>query len=157
MYNIGDKVVYPMHGAGIIHKIEEREILGELKDYYVLKLPFGDMKVMVPVNSSEEVGLRDIIPREKLEGVFEVLKSPSTPMASNWNRRHRENMEKLRSGDILQVAGVVRNLMRVEKEKKLSTGEKKLLTNAKQILLSEMILAGDYSQEEAEEAVNSAI
>lgn len=157
MFVIGDKIVYPMHGAGIIEQIEEKQILGEIRKYYILKVPSGDMKIMIPIESSEEIGIRAIISVAEITGVLEVLSAESTEMSSNWNRRYRENMEKLKTGDIYNVAEVVRNLMRTDKEKKLSTGEKKMLSNAKQILISEIILVKDIDHDSAEQIINSAV
>lgn len=157
MFVIGDKIVYPMHGAGIIEEIEEKQILGEVRKYYVLRVPYGDMKIMIPIDSSEEIGVRSVISAEELAEVIKVLSADSTEMSSNWNRRYRENMEKLKTGDIYNVAEVVRNLMRTDKEKKLSTGEKKMLSNAKQILISEIILVKNIDPESAENIINSAV
>lgn len=157
MFVIGDKIVYPMHGAGIIEQIEEKQILGETRKYYILKVPSGDMKIMIPIESSEEIGIRAIISVAEIKGVLEVLSAESTEMSSNWNRRYRENMEKLKTGNIYNVAEVVRNLMRTDKEKKLSTGEKKMLSNAKQILISEIILVKDIDHDSAEQIINSAV
>lgn len=157
MFVIGDKIVYPMHGAGIIEQIEEKTILGETRRYYILRVPCGDMKIMIPIDSSEDIGIRGIISREEMITVVEFLGEESTEMSSNWNRRYRENMEKLKTGDIHNVAEVVRNLMRTDKEKKLSTGEKKMLSNAKQILVSEMILVNDIDQEAAIDIIDSAV
>ena len=157
MYNIGDKIVYPMHGAGIINEIEEREILGEVRKYYILNIPHGDMKIMIPVDKCDEIGVRTIISADEVPGVLEILGAESTPMPTNWNHRNRENMEKIKTGSIEEVAGVVRNLSRVEQVKNLSTGEKKMLTNAKQILVSEIVLATGKSDEEAEAMVEEAI
>lgn len=125
MYNIGDKIVYPMHGAGVIEEIENKEILGEMREYYVLKVPCGDMKIMIPVDRSDEIGVRNVISQGQMEDVLEILQGPSSEMSDNWNRRHRENMEKLKTGEVTEVAEVVRNLLRLEVEKHLSTGEKK--------------------------------
>lgn len=157
MFVIGDRIVYPMHGAGIIEQIEEKQILGEIRKYYILKVPCGDMKIMIPIESTEDIGVRAIISVEEINEVIEVLSADSTEMSNNWNRRYRENMEKLKTGDIYNVAEVVRNLMRTDKEKKLSTGEKKMLSNAKQILISEIILVKDIDHEAAEKIIDSAI
>lgn len=148
MYNIGDKIVYPMHGAGVIDRVEEKTILGEDRQYYVLRVSSNAMKVMIPIDKCEEIGIRNIIGKEDVGSVMDVLSAPSTAMSDNWNRRNRENMERLRTGDIKEVAGVVRNLLRVEREKPLSTGEKKMLSNARQILTSELVLV--LGQEEAD-------
>ena len=157
MFVIGDRIVYPMHGAGIIEQIEEKQILGEVRKYYILKIPCGDMKIMIPTESSRDIGIRAVISVEQINEVLGVLGAEVTEMSSNWNRRYRENMEKLKTGDIYNVAEVVRNLMRTDKEKKLSTGEKKMLSNAKQILISEFILVKDIDSETAEDIINSAV
>lgn len=150
MYHIGEKIVYPMHGAGIIDDIEEKKILGDIRKYYVLKIPFGEVKIMLPVDNCNTIGVRHIVSKESMEEVIETLAQQNNDISGNWNRRYRENMEKLKTGEIKAVAEVVRNLGRIEKTKKLSTGEKKMFVNAKQILLSEMILVKDISLEEAE-------
>ena len=157
MFEIGSKIVHPMHGAGIIQKIEEKKILGEIKQYYILELPCNDMNVMIPVESQQSVGIRTIVDKSVALEAIEILKQESTHMDSNWNRRHRDNMEKIKKGDILQVAEVVRNLMRVNRVKSLSAGEAKMLTNARQILISEIILACDISGEEATRLVEEAV
>ena len=156
MYNVGDKVVYPMHGAGIIDSIEEKEILGEKQSYYILKMP-GEVKVMVPISTAEQHGIRNIIDKSEAEKVFNVLEQDETEMEKNWNKRYRDNMEKMKSGNIYEIADVVRNLSFKQKEKGLSTGEKKMLHNAKQILVSELVLAEHASQDEVEELVDSKI
>ncbi len=147
MFNIGDRVVYPMHGAGTIEGVEEREILGKTHHYYVLRLPIGDMKVMIPVDNTEEIGLRDVINSEEVDKVMLVLRQECTAMSTNWNRRYRSNLEKIKSGDIYEVADVVRNLASREREKGLSTGERKMLDSAKEILVSELILAKNWDRE----------
>lgn len=157
MFIIGDRIVYPMHGAGIIEEIEEKQILGESRNYYILRVPCGDMKIMIPIESCQEIGVRAIISVEEVNAVIEVLSAETSEMSNNWNRRYRENMEKLKTGDIFNVAEVVRNLMRTDKEKKLSTGEKKMLSNAKQILISEIILVKDIDHDAAEKIINSAV
>jgi len=156
-YSIGDKIVYPMHGAGEIQDIEEKEILGEIRSYYIMDVPNEDMEIMIPVDNMEDIGIRDVISRDEIDKVMDVLKAPSSEMSGNWNHRNRENMEKLKTGDIFEVAEVVRNLVRIEREKHLSTGEKKMLANAKQILSSEIILVTGSSEEEAEQMIDEAI
>lgn len=157
MFEVGDKVVYPMHGAGVIEAVEDREVLGECKRYYIMRLPMGDMRVMIPQASVESVGLRQIIAKEDVEKVYEVLTGRETPMSANWNRRYRANMEKIRSGDVFLVAEVVRNLTRRDKKKGLSTGERKMLDNAKQILISELVLAQGRSEDEVAESINKLL
>ena len=156
MFNIGDKIVYPMHGAGTIDAIEEKNILGEKQNYYIIKMP-GEVKVMVPTDKAEEVGVRNIIDKEEASKVMSVLGENETEMSQNWNKRYRDNMEKMKSGNIYELADVVRNLSFKQKEKGLSTGEKKMLNNAKQILVSELVLAEHASQEEVEKLVENKI
>lgn len=156
MFNVGDKIVYPMHGAGVIDAIEEKDILGEKQAYYILKMP-GEVKVMVPTAKAEEIGVRSIIDKSSAEKVFRVLESDETEMSMNWNKRYRDNMDKMKSGDIYKIADVVRNLSFKQKEKGLSTGEKKMLSNAKQILVSELVLTEHASQGEIEQMVESKI
>lgn len=156
MYNVGDKVVYPMHGAGIIDSIEEKEILGEKQSYYILKMP-GEVKVMVPTLTAEQHGIRNIIDKQDAIKVFSILEQDETQMEKNWNKRYRDNMDKMKSGDIYEIADVVRNLSFKQKEKGLSTGEKKMLHNAKQILVSELVLAEHATQDEVEELVDNKI
>lgn len=148
MYNVGDNVVYPMHGAGVIEAIEEREVLGERQKYYIMALPIGDMKVMIPMDSVEEVGLRQVIDDEGVRRVYEILGGEKTTMSSNWNRRYRANMEKIKSGDVFAVAEVVRNLTLRDQDKGLSTGERKMLETARQILISELVVASGSTEDE---------
>ena len=156
MFNVGDKIVYPMHGAGTIDSIEEKDILGEKQSYYILRMP-GGVKVMIPTAKAEEVGVRNIIDKSSADKVISVLEQNETDMDKNWNKRYRDNMDKMKSGDIYEIADVVRNLSFKQKEKGLSTGEKKMLNNAKQILVSELVLAEHASQEEVEEIVETKI
>ena len=156
MFNVGDKIVYPMHGAGTIDSIEEKDILGEKQSYYILRMP-GGVKVMIPTAKAEEVGVRNIIDRSSADSVISVLEQNETDMDKNWNKRYRDNMDKMKSGDIYEVADVVRNLSFKQKEKGLSTGEKKMLNNAKQILVSELVLAEHANQDEIEEQIDNKI
>jgi CarD family transcriptional regulator len=157
MFRVGDKIVYPMHGAGIIGQIEEKKILGETRQYYILNVPCGDMKIMIPTDSCEEIGVRPVADISLIKSVMKVLRGDATEMESNWNRRYRENMEKLKTGDVLEVAEVVRNLAHSDRDKKLSTGEKKMLSNAKQILASEIVLVQDIDVTKAMKIINEAI
>lgn len=154
---MGDKVVYPMHGAGIIEAIEEKEVLGRSERYYVMRMPIGDLRVMIPMSSVEELGLREVISKEDVRKVFQVLQGETTSMSQNWNRRYRANMEKIKSGDIYEVAEVVRNLSLRKKEKGLSTGESRMLDNARQILISELVLAKDIDEDAAEGLIDALI
>jgi CarD family transcriptional regulator len=156
MFNVGDKVVYPMHGAGIIENIEEKNISGQKEEYYSIKMP-GEVKVMVPIAKADQVGVRGIIDEETAGKVFKVLEANSTEMSMNWNKRYRDNMEKIKSGDVYEVADVVRNLSLKQKDRGLSTAEKKMLLNAKQILVSELTLVSKLGQEKVEEMIETKI
>ncbi len=157
MFKIGDKVVYPMHGAGIIEGIEEKEILGKNKRYYILRLPTKNMKVMLPTDNIENLGLRDVVEETAIDEVFDKLSGEQSEMSSNWNRRYRNNMEKVKSGDILDVAEVVRDLEIMDRKRGLSTGERKMLTNTKQILVSELALVQGKEKSEIESLIDSTI
>ncbi|HLT57881.1 MAG: CarD family transcriptional regulator [Limnochordales bacterium] len=156
-FRVGDKVVYPMHGAGIIEAIEEKEVLGRTERYYVMRMPIGDLRVMIPMSSVEELGLREVIDAEGVRKVYQVLQGETTTMSQNWNRRYRANLEKIKSGDIFEVAEVVRNLSVRERDKGLSTGERKMLENARQILISELVLAQDLPEEQVESQIRELL
>lgn len=151
MLAIGDCVVYPMHGAGIIESIEEQEIMGQNQSYYVLRIPFGNMRVLIPLNKVEEVGLRNIIDASEITKIEEVLSGvPELNEAGSWNRRFNANMAKLKSGNVIDVAEVVRNLTLQDRVKKISSGERRLLDTAKHILTSELALATQKDLSEME-------
>lgn len=156
MFNVGDKIVHPMHGAGTISAIEEKNIGNETEEYYIISMP-GEVKVMVPIAKAEQIGVRNIIAESDVSKVLGILEEDETEMSNNWNKRYRDNMDKMRSGNIFEVADVVRNLSFKQKEKGLSTGEKKMLNNAKQILVSELVLAEHSSKEEIEQVVDNKI
>ncbi|HVM11510.1 MAG TPA: CarD family transcriptional regulator [Actinomycetota bacterium] len=156
-YRKGDKVIYPHHGAAVIEDLTEREFLGEKKKYLILRLAYGDLTLMVPVESTEEVGLRDVVSKREVRKVMEVLRQAETRMPTNWSRRYKTNIEKIKSGDIYQVAEVVRNLSLREKEKGLSAGEKRMLAKARQILISELVFAVDQPEEKAEAMVDRVL
>ena len=156
MFNVGDKIVYPMHGAGTIDAIEQKDILGEKQDYYIIKMP-GEVKVMVPIAKASQIGVRNIINKEEAEKVLEVLEADETEMSNNWNKRYQGNMLKMKSGSVYEIADVVRNLSYKQKEKGLATGEKKMLNNAKQILISELVLAEHATEPEVEKLIENKI
>ncbi|HUR17586.1 MAG: CarD family transcriptional regulator [Actinomycetota bacterium] len=156
-FDVGDKVVYPHHGAAVIEKREQKEVFGETREYLVLKLAYGDLTLMVPCDNTDEVGLREVINDEEVEEVFAVLRKKEARMPTNWSRRYKNHVEKLKSGDIYQVAEVVRNLSIRDKDKGLSAGEKRMLTRARQILVSELTFAINVSEEEAEQKLNDAL
>lgn len=150
MYHIGDSVVYPMHGAGVIEGIEKKEILGKIQSYYVMRMPIGDMKVMIPLATAADIGVRDVIDSMTAENVLQKFRTVKTDVIQNWNKRFRDNMEKIKSGNILEVAAVVKSLMMRDRQKGLSTGERKMLSNAKQIMISEIVVATGFHHEDIE-------
>jgi CarD family transcriptional regulator len=156
-FNVGDTVIYPHHGAAVIEKVETRELKGERREYFVLKLTYGDLTVMVPHDAIEECGVRNVVSKKEVEKVLDVLREPEGPQKGNWSRRFKSNYEKLRSGDIYKVAEVVRNLCTRDGDKGLSAGEKRMLTKAKQILLSELAVAIKKDEQQAEELVNKTL
>ena len=157
MFRKGDKVIYPHHGAAVIENVTTREFLGEKKKYLVLRLAYGDLTLMVPVDSTEEVGLREVVSRREVKKVLDVLREDESRMPSNWSRRYKTNIEKIRSGDDYQVAEVVRNLSIRESEKGLSAGEKRMLAKARQILVSELVFAVDATEEKAESMIDKVL
>lgn len=156
-FDVGDKVVYPHHGAAVVERREKKKAFGEEREYLVLRLAYGDLTLMVPVENIGEVGLRDIINDEEVEEVFAVLGKKEARMPTNWSRRYKNHVEKLKSGDIYQVAEVVRNLSIRDKDKGLSAGEKRMLTRARQILVSELTFAIGVTEEEAEKKLVDAL
>jgi CarD family transcriptional regulator len=156
-FDVGDKVVYPHHGAAVIEKREQREVFGTKREYLVLRLAYGDLTLMVPSDNTDEVGLREVINDEEVEEVFAVLRKKEARMPTNWSRRFKNHVEKLKSGDIYQVAEVVRNLSIRDKDKGLSAGEKRMLSKARQILVSELTFAIGVSEEEAENKLDEVL
>lgn len=156
-YSVGDTVIYPHHGAAVIERKEDRELQGVSREYLVLRLTYGDLTLMVPADACDEVGIRKVVSKKEVEQVLDVLREPEGKAAINWSRRFKANYEKLRSGDIYQVAEVVRNLATREKDKGLSAGEKRMLTKAKQILLSELAVAIKKDEAKAEQLVEETL
>ena len=149
MYSVGDKVVYPHHGAGKIMKIEQKDVLGQQRDYLTIQILHNDMTVMVPVENADRAGLRKVIESDVVDRVLEVLRGDPTKMPKNWSRRYKHNRDKLKTGDIFEVAEVVRNLAIRHADKGLSTGEKQMFSKAKKILASELMYARDFDEEQA--------
>jgi CarD family transcriptional regulator len=156
-FDVGDKVVYPHHGAATIEKREKMVAFGEEREYLVLRLAYGDLTLKVPADNTDSVGLRDVINDEEVEEVFAVLRKKEARMPTNWSRRFKNHVEKLKSGDIYQVAEVVRNLSIRDKDKGLSAGEKRMLAKARQILTSELTFALNVNEEEAEQRLDEAL
>ena len=156
-FAVGDKVVYPHHGAAIIEGKEKRVFDGQKTDYFVLRITYGDLKVSIPVDKADEIGLREVINDEEVEEVFAVLRKKEARMPTNWSRRFKNHVEKLKSGDIYQVAEVVRNLSIREADKGLSAGEKRMLARARQILVSELTFALNVDEEQAEARLDDVL
>jgi CarD family transcriptional regulator len=150
VYEIGDNVVYPHHGAGKVLKKEMKEVLGEKREYLTIKILHNDMTVMVPCENADKAGLRRVIDDDAVRKVLAVLRDDVSQMPKNWNRRFKHNREKIKTGDVYELAEVVRNLAIRETEKGLSTGEKQMYTRAKKILASELMYALEMEEEEAE-------
>jgi CarD family transcriptional regulator len=149
LFEVGETVVYPHHGAATIIEVKDRIIKGETKKYLKLNVTQGDLIIEVPAENVDLVGVRDVIGQDGLDRVFEVLRAPFTEEPTNWSRRYKANLEKLASGDVIKVSEVVRDLWRRDQDRGLSAGEKRMLAKAKQILISELALAEKTDEEKA--------
>ena len=151
MFKIGDKIVYPLHGAGTIMGIETKKVLGKNQEYYVLQIPIGDMKVMIPTDNIEEIGIREVSSEKEADEVIEFFKAyEGDSFESNWNKRYQDNIKRLREGNLVEVAKIAKTLLTRDKEKALSNAERKMLSNSKHILVSELVIAKKVSQKELE-------
>jgi CarD family transcriptional regulator len=157
LYDVGDKVVYPHHGAGKVIKKEMKEVLGQNREYLTIQILYNDMTVMVPAENAERAGLRKVIGEETVAEVLAVLRDDGSQMPKNWNRRFKHNRDKIKTGDIFELAEVVRNLALRDIEKGLSTGEKQMFGRAKKILASELMYARDMEEEEANEFLDGLL
>ena len=157
MYKVGDKVVYPHHGAGTVVKKEKRDVLGEKREYLTIKILHNDMTVMVPTENAAVAGLRRVIDEETCKKVIAVLQDECSDMPKNWNRRFKHNRDKIKTGDIFELAEVVRNLSLRDHEKGLSTGEKQMFVKAKKILASELMYALEMDEEQVEEHLHELL
>lgn len=156
-YKIGDKIAHPLHGAGYISGIESKRVDGKTRRYYVMTTPRGDIRVMIPTDSCEQIGIRPIIKKEQAGEIFGAIPHLEQNEDVNWNKRYRENMVHIKSGDLLRVAGVIKSLVHRETSSGLSNGERKMLHSAKQILISEMMLSQERSYDEVEEQLYSVL
>ena len=157
MFKIGDKIVYPMHGAGIIDSVETKEFLGEEKEYFILKMPIGNMDISIPKANINKMNIRDVISKNEGEEILAILEQDPKDLNSNWNLRYRENQEILKTGDIFKIANMVRDLVALDDDKGLSTTEKKLLNRARRIMASELVMSGSLERDEAEKMIDESI
>ncbi len=157
MFHVGDKVVYPHHGAGTVVKKDKREVLGEKREYLTIQILHNDMTVNVPSENAESVGLRKVIDEDTVQEVLKALTGSGTAMPKNWNRRFKHNREKMKTGDIFELAEVVRNLSLRDHEKGLSTGEKQMFVKAKKILASELMYAKGLDEDGAAEWLDGVL
>lgn len=157
MFKIGDQVVYPSHGAGTVEGIEEKTVLGKRRSYLIIQMLSSDLTVSVPEERALEVGLRPVITESEIAAVYDILSQEQTEMESNWNKRFRANMEKIKGGDIAEVADVYRNLFIRDRERGLSTGERKMLSDVQQMLISELALASGKETDVIQIEVNECI
>jgi len=156
-FTVGETVVYPHHGVALIEAISKKVIRGEEKLYLKLRVAQGDLTIEVPADNVDLVGVRDVVGKEGLEKVFEVLRAPYTEEPTNWSRRYKANVEKIASGDVIKVAEVVRDLSRRDQDRGLSAGEKRMLAKARQILVSELALAERTEEEKAEAILDDVL
>ncbi len=157
MYTVGEKVVHPLHGAGEIAEIVGERVNGVMEQYYVFTAPLSGLTLKIPVANSGVVGLRRPVSRQQLSQLLSSLREMEENAADNWNHRYRENMERIKSGEVAQVARVVKSLMHRDARRGLSTVERKMLRSAKQILLSEMMLVEDLSYDGAEQLLSRSV
>ncbi|MCS6712261.1 CarD family transcriptional regulator [Brachybacterium sp. EF45031] len=156
-FSVGETVVYPHHGAALIEEVKTRTIKGEERTYLKLKVAQGDLTIEVPADNVDLVGVRDVVDKEGLDEVFDVLRQPYTEEPTNWSRRYKANVEKLASGDVKKVAEVVRDLWRRDQDRGLSAGEKRMLAKARQILVSELALAEKTDETNAEAILDEVL
>lgn len=157
MFQVGDKIFYPMHGAGIVTNIEEREVLGIRKDYYILRFPLTDMTVLLPKDKIEKAGLRGIVDKKSLNEIESFLRKEEDVPSDNWQQRYRENISILKGGDIFGLAQVVKSLVQRNRNKGLSTSEKKMLDDAKQYLVSEIALIKNIQEDQVVKFIEETI
>jgi CarD family transcriptional regulator len=157
MFQIGDKVVHPMHGAGVIESITREKIGGKMMEFYVFRMPISGLTLKIPTENTAAVGMRAVKSADEIEAVIARIPQLGVDMTANWNHRYRENMDRLKSGDLNEVSAVIKALMHRDSERGLSNGERKMLHIAKQILVSEIVLAEGVEYHAAECRVNAAM
>ena len=157
MYLVGDKVVHPMHGAGVIEAITEERLAGKRANYYVFRMPVGGLVLKIPTENCGSTGVRELSSDDEIQSVLDSIPGMDVDMTANWNHRYRENMQRIKSGDLMEVARVIKGLMWRDAQRGLSNGERKMLHTAKQILLSEVVLVQQRQYPEAERCLNETM
>ena len=157
MFSVGDLIVHPMHGAGVIEDIVQEKVAGVLQEYYVFKMPMGGLILKIPTANAHLIGVRGIISRQEVASLLDAIPEIPVETNANWNKRYQENMLRLKSGNLYEVARVIKALMHRERERGLSTGERKMLSNAKQILVSELVVAKSCPQQQIEKMMEQVI
>ena len=157
MFSIGDLVVHPMHGAGIIDDIVREKVAGVLQEYYVFKMPMGGLVLKIPTANAQVIGVRGIISREEVQSLLDAIPTITVETNSNWNKRYQENMLRLKSGNLYEVARVIKSLMHRDTLRGLSTGERKMLHNAKQIIISEVVMVESCSPQDVEKRLDALV
>ena len=157
MFSIGERVVHPMHGAGVIDDIVEERIAGIRQEYYVFKMPVGGLILKIPTTNSAAIGLRGIITPQEAASLMDAIPALQTEDNANWNKRYQENMQRLKSGDLYEVARVIKTLVKRDRQRGLSTGERKMLHNARQILVSELVLSTERERQDVEAQLDCAM
>ncbi len=157
MYRIGAKVVYPTHGVGLVEAIERKEVSGRRLSFYILRIIGSGMTIMVPTKNAKRVGLREVIERAEIPKVMAILKKNDLEISPNWNRRFKDNLERIKTGSLYEVALVLRKLVLLQKERNLSFGEKKMLENVRKLIVSEISHASGVDQEKTRALVERAV
>lgn len=157
VFSVGDKVVYPIYGAGVIEDLAVKLIDGVEQTYYVLKMPLGNLTIMISTKNASNLGIRHIIPAGEMVDIIRSVRSVPISMSENWNQRYSDNMEKIKTGNLMQVSEVFRNLRIRERERGLSSAEKKMLSTVRQIIVSELILSNNVAKDEAESILDQAV
>ncbi len=156
-FQVGDKIVHPMYGAGILDSIVQRKAGGVMRNYFIMKLPKHSMIVMIPTDNWEEIGVRPVVDQAQADSIMASIPDIEVEMTPNWNQRYRENLERLKSGDLLKVAQVIKGLTLRDAKRSLSSGERKMLHSARQILISEIVLSKSVSYESVEAELNAVL
>ena len=157
MYRVGTKVVYPTHGVGLVEAVEKKEVSGKRQSFYILRIIGSGMTIMVPTKNAKRVGLREVIEPSEIPKVMAILKKNDLEISPNWNRRFKDNLERIKTGSLYEVALVLRKLVLLQKERSLSFGEKKMLENVRKLIISEISHASGVDQEKTRALVEKAV